>query len=68
MRPENAIMDIYILEDFENASPYFCTFLAAIEKLLAGFNDCATQNWYEIVLNLTALSRDAVDDGRFLHS
>ena len=32
----------YILEDFENASPYFCTFLAnrkhAIEKLLAGFN------------------------------
>ena len=31
----------YILEHFENASPYFCTFLAnrnAIEKLLAGFN------------------------------
>ena len=32
--------DPYILEDFENASPYFFTFLAncAIEKLLAGFN------------------------------
>ena len=30
-----------ILEDFENASPYFCIFLQtvyAIEKLLAGFN------------------------------
>ena len=31
-----------ILEDFENASPYICTFHAklvyAIEKLLAGFN------------------------------
>ena len=30
-----------ILEDFENASPYFCTFLQtvyAIEKLLADFN------------------------------
>ena len=32
---------LYILEDFENASPYVCTFLQtvyAIEKLLAGFN------------------------------
>ena len=31
----------YILEDFENASLYFCTFFQtvyAIEKLLAGFN------------------------------
>ena len=33
---------INIIEDFENASSYICTFLAnriyAIEKLLAGFN------------------------------
>ena len=31
----------YILEDFENASPYFALFLQTvytIEKLLAGFN------------------------------
>ena len=28
---------LYILEDFENASPYFRTFLA-IEIILAGFN------------------------------
>ena len=61
-----------ILEDFENASPYFLLFLQtvyAIEKLLAGFN------WYESVVNLTALSRDAADDvtwdmafSTFLHS
>ena len=29
---------LYILEDFENASPFFRTFLA-IEILLAGFNE-----------------------------
>ena len=37
----SATSQVYILEDFENASPYFCTFLQnvyAIEKLLAGFN------------------------------
>ena len=27
-----------ILEDFENASPYFCTIVYAIDTLLAGFN------------------------------
>ena len=32
---------VWILEDFENAPPYFCTYLQtvyAIEKLLAGLN------------------------------
>ena len=35
------VLVIDILEDFENASPYFCFFLQtvyAIEKLLAGFS------------------------------
>ena len=39
--PVHVVCIVYILEDFENTSPYFCTFLAnriCIEKLLAGFN------------------------------
>ena len=36
------MFNVLFLEDFENASPYVCNFLAnriyAIEKLLAGFN------------------------------
>ena len=39
----------------------------AIEKLLAGFL-CATRNWYESFLNLTALSRDAADDVTWVHT
>ena len=38
---EISILIVSILEDFENASPYFALFLQtvyAIEKLLAGFN------------------------------
>ena len=43
MKNEGArvVTTLYILEDFENASPYFALFLQtvyAIEKLLAGFN------------------------------
>ena len=53
-----------MLEDFENASPYFCTFLpnrTCDLKVTRRFK-CATLNWYESVVNLTALKRDAVDD------
>ena len=34
----------------------------AFEKLLAGFN------WYESVVNLTTLSRDAADDVTLVHT
>ena len=60
----------YILEDFENASPHFCTFLAnRIRdcKVTRRFY-CATQNWNESVVNLTALSRDAADDATWVHT
>ena len=42
----------------------FALFLQTVyanEKLLAGFK-CETQNWYESVFNLTALSRNLADD------
>ena len=42
----------YILEDFENTSPYFCT----------------TQIWYESFVNVTARSRDAADDVTWVHT
>ena len=61
---------VYILEDFENASPYFCTFLQtvyAIEKLLAGFNVQTIIGMISVV-NLTALSRDAADDVTWVHT
>ena len=54
-----------ILEDFENASPYFALFLQtvyAIEKLLAGLTVQPK------VVNLTALSRDAADDVTWVHT
>ena len=46
----------HILEDFENALPYFCTFF---ENSYCG---------YESVVNLTALSRDAADDLTWVHT
>ena len=36
------------------------------EKLLAGLK-YATQDWYESVVNLTALTRDAADDVTWVH-
>ena len=49
---------------------FFAIFLQnvnAIEKLHPGFN-VLTQNWYESVDNLTALSRDAADDVIWVHT
>ena len=38
----------------------------AIEKLLADFN--VQPNWYEWVVNLTAISRDTADDTTWVHT
>ena len=49
--------DIYILEDFENASPLIALFLQtvfAIEKLLAGFNVQPRIGVNQSVVDLTA--------------
>ena len=65
------VLNFYILEDFENASPYFLHFsykpYMRLKSFLAGFN-VQTQNWYESVVNLTALSRDAADDVTWVHT
>ena len=52
----------------------FLQTIYAIEKLLTGFNvqpiiqfNCIEWNWYESVINLTALSRDAADDVTLVH-
>ena len=60
----------YILKDFNNASPYYCTFLEnriCDLKVTRRFK-CATQNWYASVVNLTALKRDDADDVTWEHA
>ena len=44
----------------------FLQTLYAIESYLQVY--CATQNWYESVVNLAALSRDAADDITWVHT
>ena len=58
---------LLFLQTHHHIFALFLQTVHVIEKLLACFN-VQPRNWYEPVVNLTALSRDAADDVKWVHT